>query len=102
MMNARNPNDETKARNGQVSAPGLRFVILHSDLVIHSGIRGFGDSGIPKCLEWRVKNLGAKSPATALTAAAMADLFDRTGQSAKAAQLRTTYGLIAPSTGPSH
>jgi len=32
--------------NGQVSAHGLGFVILHSDLVIHSGIRGFGDSGI--------------------------------------------------------
>jgi hypothetical protein len=27
--------------NGQVSAHGLGFVILHSDLVIHSGIREF-------------------------------------------------------------
>jgi len=44
MTNDPNPNDETNARQRVGSrTPGLGFVILHSDLVIHSGIRGFGD-----------------------------------------------------------
>ncbi len=38
------PMTKPKPGKGQVSAPGLGLVILHSDLVIHSGIRGFGDS----------------------------------------------------------
>ncbi len=49
MTNDPNPNDETNARQRLGSGtPGLGFVILHSDLVIHSGIRGFGDSGTSK------------------------------------------------------
>jgi hypothetical protein len=78
----RNPNprisDETNARQRVGSRPsGLRLVIVHSDLVIHSGIRGFGISLIrldSTCwntltlewvdLAWRIHSNPSVPPAT--------------------------------------